>query len=90
MAKLDIRQNSAYHEKAISWILNAAGFEDSAYGTWSEKRLAFLNEELQSNRPFLTPGYPCEEEAGNVISYFKVIKDHTDLYGPEGGMALSS
>lgn len=85
LAKLDIRQNSAYHEKAISWILNAAGFEDSDYGNWSEeKRLAFINEELKSNRPFLTPGYPCKEEAGNVISYFKVIKDHTDQHGHEG------
>jgi len=85
LAKLDVRQNSAYHEKAISWILNAGGFEDSAYASWSEeKRLAFLNKELKSNRPFLTPGYPCEGEAGNVISYFKVIKDHTDQYGPDG------
>ncbi len=85
MAKLDIRQNSAYHEKALSWILQSAGFEDYEYGTWSEeKRVDFLNKELQSNRPFLTPGYPCEGEAHNVISYFKVIKDHTDQYGPEG------
>lgn len=85
LAKLDIRQNSAYHEKAISWILNAAGFEDSDYGSWSEeKRLAFINDELKSNRPFLTPGYPCEDEAGNVISYFKVIKDHTDKFGSDG------
>jgi len=85
LAKLDIRNNSAYHEKAISWILNAAGFKDSDYGSWTEeKRLTFLNEELRSNRPFLPPGYSCEEEAGNVIGYFKVIKDHTDLYGPKG------
>ena len=85
MAKLDIRQNSAYHEKALTWILKAAGFEDYEYATWpEEKRVQFLNEELKSNRPFLTPGFPCEEEAANVISYFKVIKDHTDQYGPEG------
>lgn len=85
MAQLDIRNNSAYHEKALSWILNAAGFEDSNYGEWSEeKRLKFLNEELKLNRPFLPPGFPCEEEAGNLIAYFKVIKDHTDQFGPEG------
>lgn len=85
MAKLDIRNNSAYHEKALSWILKAAGFEDHAYGEWSEeKRLSFLNEELKLNRPFLPPGYPCEEEAGNVMTYFKVIKDHTDQFGTAG------
>ncbi|OEK00172.1 hypothetical protein BFP97_00955 [Roseivirga sp. 4D4] len=85
LAKLDIRQNSAYHEKAISQILKMADFEDYDYGTWSEdKRMEFLNRELQTSRPFLMPGFKCEGESEQVISYFKVIKDHVDAYGPDG------
>lgn len=85
LAKLDIRQNSAYHEKAISQILKMADFEDYDYGSWSEeKRMEFLNRELQTKRPFLTPGFKCQAESEQVISYFKVIKDHVDAYGPEG------
>lgn len=85
VAKLDVRQNSAYHEKALSWILKAAGFEDAAYASWTEeKRMDFLNRELQTQRPFLPPGFPCEGEAQNVMGYLKVIKEHVDQHGPEG------
>lgn len=85
LAKLDIRQNSAYHEKAISQILAASGFEDSKYGSWpEEKRLAFLNEELKSNRPFLVAGTSCGPEADNVLGYLREVKSYIDLYGSEG------
>jgi phosphoenolpyruvate carboxylase len=85
LAKLDIRNNSAYHEKAIEQILAASGFEDYAYGSWSEdKRLAFLNAELQSKRPFLVGGTSCGLEADNVLGYLSVVKAYTDAYGTDG------
>ncbi len=85
LAKLDIRQNSAYHEKAITQILEASGFEDTAYGSWSEeKRLNFLNKELKSNRPFLVGGTKCGPEADNVLGYLKEVKSYVDLYGTDG------
>ncbi|MEM1002801.1 MAG: phosphoenolpyruvate carboxylase, partial [Bacteroidota bacterium] len=75
LAKLDIRNNSEYHEKAMSQILTASGFEDSDYGSWSEdKRLKFLNEELNNNRPFLVSGVSCGLEADNVLGYLRVVK----------------
>jgi phosphoenolpyruvate carboxylase len=85
LAKLDIRQNSAYHEKAIGQILLATGYHDSNYETWSEtKRLDFINEELKSNRPFLLFGTSCGLEADNVLGYFREVKKYVDLYGIEG------
>lgn len=85
LAKIDIRQNSAYHEKALSWVLKAAGFEDHEYASWSEeKRLDFINKELKTSRPFLMPEHPCEGEADNVFKYFMVIRDHVKKYGPDG------
>lgn len=85
LAKLDIRQNSAYHEKAMTAILTAAGFQDADYASWSEeKRMDFLNKELLTQRPFLPPGFACAGEAENVLGYLKVIRDHVNAHGPEG------
>lgn len=85
LAKLDIRNNSAYHEKAISQILATSGYEDSDYGSWSEeKRLAFINEELNTNRPFLVSGVSCGLEADNVLGYFREVKNYISKYGKEG------
>jgi phosphoenolpyruvate carboxylase len=85
LAKLDIRQNSNYHEKAISQILQTSGFKDFDYGSWNEeKKLAFINEELQSNRPFLVEGTTSGPEAENVLAYFKEVKHYIDRYGTEG------
>ena len=85
LAKLDIRQNSAYHEKAIQQILKASGVEDFEYGAWNEeKRLSFLNQELKSNRPFLVSGTACGPEADNVLAYLQEVKIYIDQYGPEG------
>lgn len=85
LAKLDIRQNSAYHEKAINQILTASGYKDCDYANWEEeKRLSFLNEELKSNRPFLVAGTSCGPEADNVLGYFNEVKNHVDRYGTAG------
>ena len=85
LAKLDIRQNSAYHEKAITQILTASGYEDAEYGQWDEaQRLAFLNQELKSHRPFLVSGTACGPEADNVLGYFREVKAYIDQYGKAG------
>ncbi|MEL6654137.1 MAG: phosphoenolpyruvate carboxylase, partial [Bacteroidota bacterium] len=85
LAKLDIRQNSAYHEKAITQILQTAGFEDYEYASWEEsKRLKFLNQELQRNRPFIVYGQQCGPEADNLLGYFREVKQYVDRYGVDG------
>ncbi len=85
LAKLDIRQNSAYHEKAISQILSASGYKSSDYSNWNEEeRLSFLNKELSSNRPFLVSGTSCGYEADNVLGYLREVKNYIDRYGSEG------
>lgn len=85
LAKLDIRQNSAYHEKALSQILLASGFKEYEYATWDEeKRLSFLNEELKSNRPFVLPGTSCGPEADKLLAYYAAIRDYIDQYGSDG------
>lgn len=85
LAKLDIRQNSSYHDKAISQMLEAAGFEQTDFANWSEEdRLDFINKELQTQRPFLPHGHSCGLEADNVLGYFRELKSYSDLYGTQG------
>ncbi|MEM1322470.1 MAG: phosphoenolpyruvate carboxylase [Bacteroidota bacterium] len=85
LAKLDIRQNSAYHEKVLSQILQKAGYADVDYGSWSEeKRLAFLNEELERKRPFVIWGASCGVEADNLLGYYRELKHYVKRYGTEG------
>lgn len=85
LAKLDIRQNSDFHNKAIEQMLKQAAFEDFAYTTWSEeKRIAFISEELKNNRPFIISGQSLEPEAAQLLGCYHVLKQHIDRYGLEG------
>lgn len=85
LAKLDIRQNSSYYENAVNQMLSAAGYEEADFSTWSEdKRVAFLTNELQTNRPFVVSGTSCGTEADSVLGYFNVLREHIDLYGTDG------
>ncbi|MBP6610962.1 MAG: phosphoenolpyruvate carboxylase [Paludibacter sp.] len=85
LAKLDIRQNSDFHNKAMEQMLKKAGFEDYEYSTWSEeKRIAFISNELKSNRPFVVNGEELENEAQQLVDCYKTIKTHVDKYCVEG------
>jgi phosphoenolpyruvate carboxylase len=85
LARLDIRQNSAYHDKAMCQILEASGFEDCAFGDWpEEKRLDFIEQELKLRRPFLPEGTSCGTEADNVLGYMRVLRDHIKQFGTNG------
>jgi phosphoenolpyruvate carboxylase len=84
-AALDIRQNSAFHDRAVEQILRAAGVRESAYSTWSEEeRLAFLGRELPSPRPFLPSRAHPGTEAEAVLSCYRAVADHIDRFGPDG------
>jgi phosphoenolpyruvate carboxylase len=85
LAALDIRQNSAFHEKAIEQLLKAASFNDWEYSTWDEKkRMKFINHELQSNRPFAVSGSEIGPEADQVIECYRVVRDHVRAFGYSG------
>lgn len=85
LAKLDIRQNSAFHEKALSQILRAAGFTDYDFASWNmQKRQDFLNQELQSKRPFLVLGDRCGPEADQVLACYDVLRRYVQRHGTRG------
>jgi phosphoenolpyruvate carboxylase len=85
LAKLDIRQNSQYHDKALEQLLKMAGYEATNFSQWNEEqRVEFLSKELTSNRPFVVAGSPCGTEADNVLAYYRVLRQHIDTYGVAG------
>ncbi|MBX3248580.1 MAG: phosphoenolpyruvate carboxylase [Myxococcales bacterium] len=85
LAVLDVRQNSAFHERAISQLLRASGASETDYAAWDEpRRLAFLREELRSLRPFTSPDVELEGEARAVIACFRVLADEARRHGTAG------
>ncbi len=85
LAKLDVRQNSAFHDKAVEQLLEAAGFEKTNFSEWSEEeRIAFLDHELKSNRPFTHQKTKLGPNAEAVIECYRVVDQHITKYGAKG------
>jgi len=84
LAHLDIRQNSTFHDLAITQFMEAASLQGKEYPEWSEKdRLEFLNKELKSNRPFTHSNMNLGDNAYAVLSCYKVVEQHISKYGPD-------
>lgn len=89
LAQLDIRQNSKFHDQALMQILAAVGQPIDDFPKWDEaRRVRFLNQELQSPRPFLYYDSGIGEQADAVLSCYGVLRRHLRNYGREGLGAL--
>jgi phosphoenolpyruvate carboxylase len=85
-AVLDIRQNSAFHEKALDQLLRAAGLlNDGSFTDWTiEKKRELLERELVSPRPFLSPGISAGPEEDTVLDCYRVLAEHRAKFGNAG------
>ena len=90
LAALDIRQNSEFHDKAMSQLLAASGVADGEnYAAWPEpRRVEFLNAELTSTRPFLHDDLRVGAEADAVLDCYRVLVRHRRDWGGAGLGAL--
>lgn len=85
LAKLDIRQNSTFHDKAITQILKANGEKDFDFENWDEeKRVDYLNHLLENNSPITDVTISYGPEADAVLDCYKVVRQHINLYGADG------
>lgn len=86
MASLDIRQNSDYHDRAMTQLMTAAGIpEAESFANWTEeRRVAFLSEELKSSRPFAQYHSSLGVEAREVILSLRVVMKHIRRHGRAG------
>ncbi|WP_221030710.1 phosphoenolpyruvate carboxylase [Actomonas aquatica] len=90
LATLDVRQNSAFHEKALGQLLEAAGVVKAAeFAAWDRpQKRALLDRELASPRPFLADGAKVGSEAEAVLSCYRVLAAHVARHGRDGLGAL--
>lgn len=89
LARLDVRQNSAFHARALVQLIGVAGIDGSQWEEWSEaERLRFLERELRSPRPFLHPAASAGPEADAVLGCYRVVAQHISQHGTEGLGAL--
>lgn len=85
LASLDIRQNSKFHDQALMQILAAMGQPVPDFSQWDEeRRVAFLNQELESPRPFLYQDIGIGEQADAVLSCYGVLRRHIRSHGRAG------
>jgi phosphoenolpyruvate carboxylase len=85
-AALDIRQNSAFHERALIQLLTAAGIPNAdSFSSWplAEKR-KLLETELLLPRPFLAPGMSAGAEADTVLACHRILAAHIRQHGTAG------
>ncbi len=82
LAALDIRQNSTFHDKAVSQLLEASHLKDTNFIDWKEeKRKSFLLDELEHSRPFVHPLSKLSDEAKTVMECYRTVQEHTSEFG---------
>ncbi len=86
LAALDIRQNSAFHDRALAQLLERAGVAEAAtFASWPEPdRRALLQRELATLRPFAHPREDAGPEAREMLDVHRVVRDHRARYGHDG------
>ena len=90
LATLDIRQNSAFHDRALAQLLVAAGISEGAdYPRWSsDERRSVLERELATRRPFTAAGEVVGDEALAVVQVYRVLAEYRARHGQAGIGAL--
>ncbi|TVQ06061.1 MAG: phosphoenolpyruvate carboxylase [Balneolaceae bacterium] len=86
LARLDVRQNSRFHDAALSQLLKASGVtEGENFAEWpEERRVEFLSKELETPRPFVRDSYGLGNEAVAVYSCYRVLYKYINRFGSRG------
>ncbi|MFQ3240918.1 MAG: phosphoenolpyruvate carboxylase [Lentimonas sp.] len=90
LARIDIRQNSEFYEKALGQMMIAGGVADAQnFSTWSEaQKIEFLNHELTTPRPLTHASMPLPLEATEARETLAVVARHIRHHGTAGVGAL--
>lgn len=85
LARLDIRQNSKYHENALAQLMDKAMLDGEKFLQMNEEeRVAFITKELKSPRPFTQSVTKLSGEAEGVVECLRVVANHIEKYGTNG------
>ncbi|GAA4780994.1 phosphoenolpyruvate carboxylase [Stakelama sediminis] len=81
LATLDMRQNSAVHERVVAELLKSAGVEDDYMALDEEARVALLRRELASPRPLTSPYAEYSDETASELAIMHAAADAHAKYG---------
>ncbi|MBB5684149.1 phosphoenolpyruvate carboxylase [Sphingobium boeckii] len=83
LATLDMRQNSAVHERVVAELLQVAGVEDDYLALDEDARVALLRRELMTPRPLSSPHFSYSEETAGELAIVRAAAQAHRLYGPD-------
>ena len=83
LARLDLRQNSAVHERVVAELLKVAGVEADYAALGEDERVALLLAELASPRPLTSPYTVYSDETAGEIAIIHAAAEAHAAYGPE-------
>jgi phosphoenolpyruvate carboxylase len=83
LARLDIRQNSAVHERTIAELIDAAMPGTSYVALGEDARIALLAGELRSTRPLLSSFVKYSEETLGELAVFRAAAEAHATFGAE-------
>ena len=81
LASLDIRQNSAVHERTVAELIDAAMPGMSYLALNEEARVALLAKELSNARPLTSAFVKYSEETAGELAVFHAAAEAHSLYG---------
>jgi phosphoenolpyruvate carboxylase len=82
LATLDLRQNSAVHERVVAELLLRAGVCEDYAGLDEEARVALLERELATARPLASRFIEYSEETAGELAIVAAAADAHTAYGP--------
>src|SRR4051812_35662080 len=75
LARLDLRQNSAVHERTVAELIDAAVPGTSYLALGEEARVALLSNELRNARPLASPFVKYSEETQGELAVFRAAAE---------------
>ena len=83
LATLDLRQNSAVHERTVSELLRRAGVEADYAALDEAARVTLLTHEIASPRPLVSPFANYSEETRAELEIFQAAAQAHHIFGPQ-------
>jgi phosphoenolpyruvate carboxylase len=83
LATLDLRQNSAVHERVVAELLKSAGVEQDYASLGEDDRVALLRRELASERLLSSPFADYSDETKSELAIVAAAAAAHARYGPQ-------
>ena len=83
LARLDVREESEKHNRAICEVFDKLGIYAGFHGMSEEEKIRILSKEIENPRPLMYEDVELSSESLRAIETFKVIRWAREQIGPE-------